>query len=233
VQTFDDPNLQAALKRTLGRETAPPGLRERVLYALDESESSSRRAWFTFRGQQKFGAIAAAAAVILLVVGYAVYQGMHPGGGGKQIVMKLPKPFAEAMVAGHDSAVASADFPAPNTDPNALAQQLQTQVGVKPMVSLPADSGWTLKGAKVATLNNVATAQAVFSKGNAKISVYSVPARAVYSPVDGATYDQVTDRHPIAGFVRKTTMYCIVGDAGASIDELKQLTTRLEQETKG
>src|SRR6476620_1363240 len=80
VQTFDDPNLKAALKRTLGNETAPAGLRERVLYALDESESASRKAWFTFRGQQKFGIVAVAAAVILLVVGYSVYHGMYGTG---------------------------------------------------------------------------------------------------------------------------------------------------------
>src|SRR5690242_9636300 len=144
---------------------APAGLRERVMYALDESESSSRNAFFTFRGQ-KMGVVAAAAAVILLVVGYAVFQGMHGAGGGNKLVAILPKPFAEAMAAGHDSAVASAEFSTPtNPDPKALAQQLQSQVGVKPVVSLPADSGWTLRGAKVATLNNVPTAQAVFSKG--------------------------------------------------------------------
>lgn len=229
MQTFDDPNLKAAIKRTLGGETAPAGLRERVLYALDESDSSSRRAFFTFRGQ-KMGVVAAAAAVILLVVGYAVFQGMHSGGGGK-LVAVLPKPFAEAMAAGHDSA--SVEFATASTaDPTALAQQLQSQVGVKPLLTVPTASGWTLRGAKVATLNNVATAQAVFSKGDAKISIYSVPGKAVYSPQDGATYDQVTDRHPIAGFVRKSTMYCIVGDAGSSLEELKKLTDALDQSTK-
>jgi hypothetical protein len=43
----------------------------------------------------------------------------------------------------------------------------------------------------------------------------------------------VTDRHPIAGFVRKSTMYCVVGDAGASLDDLKKLATALDQATKG
>jgi hypothetical protein len=233
VETFDDPNFKAALKRTLGAETAPAGLRQRVLSALDESEASGRNAWLTFRGQ-KMGLMAIAAALVLLVVGYAVFRGMNGSGGNdrdKQVAMKLFKPFAVAMAAGHDNA--STEFATTsNPDANALAQQLQSQVDVKPVVSLPGDSGWRLRGAKVATLNNVSTAQAVFSKGDSKISVFSLPAKATYTTQDGAKYELMENRHPIAGFVRKSAMYCVVGDAGASLDDLKKLADALEQATK-
>src|SRR5215213_11288087 len=35
VQPFDDPKLKAALRRSFGAETAPAGLRQRVVAALD------------------------------------------------------------------------------------------------------------------------------------------------------------------------------------------------------
>ena len=39
--SFDDPSLRSALRKHLGKETAPASLRARVLVALDEADESA------------------------------------------------------------------------------------------------------------------------------------------------------------------------------------------------
>jgi hypothetical protein len=231
--TFDDPSFRKALRTQLGKESAPPSLRARVLVALDEAEGSTpaslpittRRPLF----RRPLVGLALAAS-ILIVIGIGVTIMLQSGGTLNRPVATLPKPFLEAMAQQHDTCETSDRHQAANQDLAATTKQLRDELGFQPLVT--AIEGWQIQGANVCPIDTVKAAHVLYTRGDQSISLFSFPGRAVYTPQDGARYAVTIDNHPIAGFVKGTTVYCIVGKSAKddlTLTEVQAIVDSLEK----
>src|SRR5688572_10162712 len=118
--SFDDPELKAALKRSLGSEVAPAGLRARGERAM-AAEVGRAQVQRTLRPggwrNNPFVGLAAAA-MIILSIGLIYTNIMRDRDGPRG----LPQAMAIDMAAAHDRALANAalhDVAAPKGDLNA------------------------------------------------------------------------------------------------------------------
>src|SRR5262245_42533676 len=99
---FDDPELKAMLKRALGSEVAPAGLRQRITKAIEARERQQQAV--RLRWQKPVFRIAAAAVLLLgLGLAYTLIFSKERA---------APQWFAAAMVKTHDESPADAVLPA-------------------------------------------------------------------------------------------------------------------------
>ncbi|CAN5352638.1 hypothetical protein BH09PLA1_BH09PLA1_26090 [soil metagenome] len=234
---FDDPALCAALRKQLGRETAPPSLRARVLVALDEAEtapperSSAPPPRLFLRRPMVRLAIAASVLVVLAAGALIASRSNEPP---KRSVAVLPAAFAVAMAQQHDICRSSSDHLTPGEskdDLRLISKKFRDELGFPALVAM-LDDGWQFQGARICPIGDVRTAHLLFTRGDQSLSVFSIPGKAVYSPQDGATYHMTVDQHPIAGFVRGTTMYCLVGKSASgdlTLAQVQAITDALEK----
>lgn len=219
--SFDDPELKAALKRGLASEVAPAGLRARVERAMAAEAASpppkTLRPVGGWRNNPLVGL--AAAAMIILSIGLIYTNIMKDRDGPRG----LPQAMAIDMAAAHDRALANAalhDVAAPKGDLNAIRKELSGKLG-HPVLVASLGNDWEFQGARVASVGTTDAAQLIFkNKKNADtVSVFSVPGQAYYATEEGMEYEQDVDGHPLAGFVRKGIVHCIVGSKGSKLDE--------------
>lgn len=211
--TFEDPSFRKALRKQLGRETAPPALRARIVVALDDAQAAQpvnapRRNVLLTRPMVGL----ALAASVLIVIGIGVTIAMRSGSKSHPVAV-LPRPFAEAMAARHDSCGEDGSHRPSiggNDDLASIGKRLRDELGFPPLVTSVGDD-WKFQGAQVCRVDNVRTAHLLFTRGDQSLSIFSIPAKNVYSPPDGARYQLTINNHPIAGFVKGTTIYCVVG----------------------
>ncbi|MBC8107466.1 MAG: anti-sigma factor [Anaerolineae bacterium] len=237
--TFDDPSFRSALRKQLVGETAPASLRSRIVAALDEVDTNEAppRATIDRPSRSLFRRPLvglAMAASILIVIGIGTFIALRSNAPAPRPVAVLPKPFAEAMAHQHDVCSDSNDHQTPGppkTDLRLISKKLQEELGFQPLVTM-LDDGWQFAGERICPIGDVRTAHLLFKRGEQSLSIFSIPGKAVYSPQDGAQYQVTVDQHPIAGFVRGTTMYCVVGKSAKgdlTLADMKKISDDLEK----
>ena len=240
--TFDDPSFRSALRKQLGSERAPASLRSRIVAALDEVDTAAPTSSATSPAVDRPSSIKlsrrplvglALAASILIVIGIGTFIALKSGAPAPRPIAIIPTPFAEAMAHQHDVCQNNAEHflsGQPKDDLRLISKQLRDELGFPALVAT-IDDGWKFEGARICSVNEVRTAHLLFTRDGQSLSIFSIPAKAVYSPVDGAQYEMTVDQHPIAGFVRGTTMYCAVGKAtknDLTLAQLKKIIDDLE-----
>lgn len=169
----------------------------------------------------------AAAAVLVLglgSMGYQIYLANRAPTYTAQYV--VPPSLYKGMTQTHDERVAGSAMPADTATDLASAKGLSDTVKRPVFVAQLTSNGWAFAGGGVRDVGPHSAAQLFFTKGKASISVFSLPASAVPQAKDDVTYDTVFNGHPIAGFVHKGGLYCIVGsstDDSLKVDEVKAL----------
>ena len=238
VQPFDDPALQVALQRSLGRPSAPPALRERILTATRAQSGKSTAAPIEHKPIRMFRQSPlyklAMAAVVLICVGVAavmVYINTRPP--TYDLAYDFPKKLYTDMLATHD---ARAKSPAGDTVTNlAAATDLSKQLNQPVFVADLTRDGWAFAGGGVRNVGKYSAAQLFFTKGTAKISVFSLPRETVPKAPEGSHYDITWQGAPIAGFMGKGGLFCIVGnseDKSLDVNEVKRLLAEHESEIR-
>jgi len=243
VQSFDDPALKAALRRALDQEGAPGDLRDRIralaassppaaepvpyMRAARATEEATDAPIPMFRRGPVFKFAAAAVLVLGLVsLGYQVYLANRPPNYSAVAAYAIPPSLYKGMTQTHDERVAGSANPPDTTTDLTAAKGLSNTVKRPVFIAQLTAEGWKFQGGGVRDVGPHSAAQLFFTKGNASLSVFSLPASAVPQAKDDVPYDTVFNGHPIAGVVHKGGLYCIVGsstDDSLKLDEVKSL----------
>jgi hypothetical protein len=208
VQPFDDPALKAALQRSLGRESAPAALRERIkgMTAAAPAPLPEPKPIPLFRKSPLYR-LAVAAIVIIGFggLGYRIWQMNHP-------VYDPGVVFTSALYQEMlDAHLARKTNPSGDTVTIlAAATHLADSIGRPVFVADLTKDGWTFKGGAVRKVGSDQAAQLYFTKGKSAISVFSLPASVVPTARDGQSYDTVFSGAAIAGFTQGKGLFCIV-----------------------
>jgi hypothetical protein len=219
--SFDDPELKAALKRGLGAERAPAALRARVERAMAADAARPATTLRPARGWRNNPLVGLAAAAVLVLSIGLIYTNVMKDDDGR--LTELPREMAMDMAGAHDRALANPalhDVAAPKDDMTAIRKALSGKLG-HPVLVASLGNDWEFQGARVASIGRTDAAQLLFkNKKNADtVSVFSVPGQDYYATDEGMEYEQDIDGHPLAGFVRKGIVLCIVGSKGSKLDE--------------
>jgi hypothetical protein len=220
--SFDDPVLKAAVKRVAGAESAPAALWARVERALAaEATSPPVRTLRPARGWRSNPLVGLAAAAMLIIGIGLIYTNVMRTDDGR--LTELPQQMALDMAAAHDRALANAalhDIKAAKDDLPGIRGELKERLG-HPVLVASLGNDWDFQGARVAQVGTTDASELLFKnkKSGDTVSVFSVPGRAYYATEEGMEYEQVADGHPIAGFVKKGIVHCVVGSKGSKLDE--------------
>lgn len=209
---FDDPALKAALRRSLGMERAPASLMERIrASAAGEQE----RVIPLFRRPFFRQAIAAVLLVGLSVALVIVWRSNRKDPYAEAYA--IPNSLYKAMVNQHEERGAQVEKDA--VTQLASATQLAKQLGRGILAPDLTQDGWTFEGGAIRTWASGQVAQLYFSKGQARISVLSMPASVAASAKEGYTYQTTFSGTPIAGVVKEGGLHCLIGsDQGQSLN---------------
>jgi hypothetical protein len=218
IHPFDDPKLKAALRQALGREAAPADLRARVMALASSSKPAplaGARSDQPIPIRPRRGPLykLAVAAVLVLGFGSLAYQiwDMRRPPGGYQTDLAISDALFDAMVKTHNARVAAGGAAGDTVTALASAGDLGRQVGRPVWAADLTKDGWTFVGGAVRDVAKNPTGQLFFTKGNAAISVLSMPASAASDAIEGQKYERMFGGTPIAGFVKGKGLFCIVG----------------------
>ena len=221
----EDPTLKAALRDIFAAEDrdmpVPATLQRRISDALDDIDRQRKHPvhspWRL--GSKPLFKLALAASVLIVC---SVTLKLLVSGDNS---IKLPDQFAADMQSSHDALAKPAAATAA-LDLAATAKQLSSNVSYA--VAAPDfKDGWIPQAANVTRIDGMPTAQILYRRGGAAISLYTLPSTRLDYPADGATYAMTIQGHALAGIVRNGFMYCIIGDAGSSMDDVKHLLEKL------
>jgi hypothetical protein len=237
VQPFDDPALKVALGRALGRPSAPAALRQRILTAVREESGKSTGVEVEHKPIRMFRQSPlyklAMAAVVLICVGVAAFIVYKTNQPPTYDQYAFPKQLYTDMVVTHS---ARATSPAGDTVTTlASATDLSKQLDRPVFVADLTKDGWAFAGGAVRNVGSRSAAQLFFTKGKAKISVFSLPRDAVPDAPEGSHYDITWKDAAIAGFMGKGGLFCIVGnseDKSLDVNEVKRLLAEHEAEIR-
>jgi hypothetical protein len=205
-EDFDDPQLKGAIRGAMGRPSAPPALRARIAAALDAEDAAAPAGAKRVRNWRLYRYAAVAAVLLIgLSLGYVWY-------------FRTPQPaapdwFIDAMVSLNDdpAQVNDPQIAPPGADLKAVRETLSQKLK-HPVLAASPGEGWQFTGATVAEIRGTPAAHLMFKRGDDTLSVYSISAERMYmggSP-NGARYQLTKDGHPIAGFVYKGAVHCVV-----------------------
>jgi hypothetical protein len=227
VQSFNDPALKAALARSIPKERAPQGLRERIaaLTASQASQSAAtedappiklpifRQKWFRLAAAAVFAVAAVVTAVMInrqsdVVPGYEIANSVYKG-----------------MITTHEARKNDTATPDTVTTLASAGQQLSKQLGRGVWAPDLTKDGWTFHGGAVRPMGSTQVAQLYFTKGAESLSVLSLPSSLAKGAKDGSTYETTFSGTPIAGFLKKDGLFCIIrqGAAEPTTQDLKAL----------
>jgi hypothetical protein len=237
VSSFDDPALKSALQRSLPKERAPEGLRQRIAAMAAGASAETPTMRIAPQGSvgevpirnlrhswQKWGRLAAAAVFAIAAVVAAVMINRQSGAPapGYEIANSVFK----GMVNAHEARKAGTATPDTVTTLASAGATLSKTLGHGVLAADLTQDGWTFQGGAVRNVASFQAAQLFFTKGNASISVLSLPASAASSAKDGSSYEISFQGSPIAGYVKQGGLYCIVGqsaDNSLTIQDVKSL----------
>jgi hypothetical protein len=235
VQPFDDAGLKAALRRVVDpAEAAPAGLRERILArGITESDDAVDRPIKLPRHTPLLRRFAAAAIIVIGfgLLGYRIWDMNRPP--AYQAPYAISNSLYKAMIEAHEGWAKGGATTSDTVKSLAAAPSLSNVTGRATFVADLTRDGWTFQGGAVRNVGSHQAAQLFFTKNQAAISVFSLPASAAPEARDGMTYDVTVKGHPIAGFTRQGGLYCIVGgsaDGSLGGPEVKALLERHQGE---
>ncbi len=226
-ESFDDPELKAAVRRVWGGKPTPESVRRR----LEASTTGlARDSAMTIRPRYVW----AAAALVVIAVGLIALKlnGIVPVGPGPQAAAAaapLPATLASDLVARHDGCARAADHHMPGVardDFARIASDLKWRLGLPVMAGPIKEDQWTFAGASICPVGSFKSAHLMF-KGphHQAVSVFSLTGAALPSGVDGRAYEADRSGHPIAGFMHDGSFYCVVGSDPTGSLSLKEVRT--------
>jgi hypothetical protein len=215
----DDPALKGALRRALRVESAPAGLRERVVAMTAKPARTGFRRSMGYRL-----AVAAVLVIGFGGLGYRIWQ-MNRNPYDAKVV--LSDALYQNMIDAHNARMGQAaggDKISNVAEASSLVSEIKRPVFAADLTR----DGWTFQGGSVRNVGNDRAAQLFYTKGKASISVFSLPASAASGAQYAMDYEKVYNGSPIAGFTRSGGLYCIVGssaDGSLQVAEVKRLLT--------
>jgi hypothetical protein len=259
---FDDPGFKAAVRRTVGRETAPPSMRAKVQSLLaaeaaaaaasadaghangeaPATSSTSSPAASPPRGRRRFvidrtfWRTAAAAACLLLALGWMAYQireNVFPNSivdGRPTALPAIPASIALDMVRTHDACAKLEDHhKLKGDDLEALRTELSDGSKVTAtVVSLGGD--WKFRGAGICDVGGTKAAHLLFVRADEYASIFSMPASAECGYGTDA-YNESIEKHAVAGFRHGDALYCVVASntkREATRDDINPLLEKVQ-----
>jgi hypothetical protein len=243
-QSFDEPDMKAALRRNFCNEKAPAHLRERIGRSLSAessteafAESSAEtQAERTAPGAMRLNPTSAdPVGLPTLFPGFAIAASMMLVIGGVALVLSnstqpIPRGFEAAAIARHDGCCQAPDHHmpgVPKADFTMIGAYLRQQLNHPVLAADLAADHWTFSGAAICPVCGVPSAHLLFRNGQDSLSVFSLPASAIPSLADNQTYEGTTDDgHTIVARSLDGAIYCIVSRAPAgqiTSDSLDQL----------
>jgi len=215
---FDDPALKQAVRGAWGKVQAPAtfgsALRGKLAASpetIPEHSTHSTspipiQSGVTYGRPRMAFMPLAAAAVILLAVGaifWVVASNSAPD--------PFPGDWASELVARHDSCSSLPDHHyvvgvAPD-DIAGARNRLANQLGF-PVLSMSADNGWQFRGAGPCPVGPGPTAHFLYRRGDTTLSVFSLNVPTLSG--DTGELASEVNGHQLAGFVRGSTLYCVV-----------------------
>jgi hypothetical protein len=249
---LDDPTLKEAIRRAFpAAESAPPRLRQRVEAMLATGAVASiasaagrnghdagsglrrpSRAWWAGESPKKTAVVAA---LVLIAVGFMVFQIWDEFGGGAARPVyagttTLTDSFAASLVRAHDNCAKLPDHHlVPGTDPAAMKKQLTQTEGVN-VAAVDLAPAWQFKGAGICTVDGATkAAHLLYARGRDMISVFSMPAVSGCGRGGMEAYQKIVQNHRIAGIFANGAVYCIVGSSPQMDLTQKDLDLLLER----
>jgi len=230
LQNFDDPGLKKACCLAWAKECCTKALRDRVAQLIAEEAVTGPIKPPAAFWQRPFAGVAAAA-VVLLVSGVAIFQF---GGPGNTALAAIDPTLAANLVQTHDHCCHShgshqlANIPL--DDYTTLGQRLSQRLH-QPVISasLP-ESGWKFRGGAMCPVGGTPSAHLIFDQGVASVSVFSMP-RSVYDK--NTRYQTIVNNHPMAGFVDSRGAFCLVASDNSKLtpERLAALRDRMQAST--
>ncbi len=233
---FDEPALKAAIRRVSAEEIAPAGLRDQVARQIG-NEGGGKLAgtkvaggWLTAQRVK----MAVAASVALLAMGVAAYQVRELFFPPRVVQpysyhQDLPTEFAEAMVRAHDS---NAGMTTPTSAVSELTQvkeKLSRDIGIPVVMSADLGDGWMMNRSGETVVGKAKAAYVTYASKGQTVTVFSIPADAVYQAPEGAQYAQTVNGHGLSGFREGSGLYCVVASATAGAPTRDQLNALREK----
>jgi hypothetical protein len=251
LETFDDPALKAALKRSLGGEQCSQALRERCCCLCSGSSNWRFAAWGIVAGL-------AAAAVVVLTVAVPMFRPasaarlavdtrqpaptmgpvspVPPGSPVSPGSPSAPAALWADLVDTHERCVHSADHhrldKGAATDA-AIADAMRTRLSHAVLVARPTDPRWVFRGAAICRAGDTPCGHLVFSRGDQAISVFSLPSSAAPQLQGQPVQHILSNGHPIVAFVKDGALFCLVGSGPVgtiSTDDLDQMRQRMQND---
>jgi len=225
VQPFDDPALKAALRRSLGQETASAALRDRIKKLASENGPVPENKPIPMFRRSPLYRLAVAAILIIGFGGLAYQiwnsnQPYDPNGA-------FPPGLYQAMVDTHNQRKAATGGDTVTT--LASASSLGSQIKRSVFIADLSKDGWAFQGGAVRQVGSDQAAQLFFTKGKSTISVFSLPASAAPKAKEDESYETTVNGAMIAGFIKSKGLFCIVGtseDNSLSLDDVKGMLDR-------
>jgi hypothetical protein len=216
VQPFDDPALKAALRRSLGQESAPAALRDRIKAMAGQNAPVAQKTAPFSADQQKPIPLFRRSPLYRLAVAAVLVIGF--GGLAYQIWQMNKSPYDQTQVfssALYQSMLDThhARQNMTGTDPVTSmdsAASLSAQIGQPVFVADLTREGWTFKGGAVRKVGSDQAAELYFTKGKSAVSVFSLPASLVPNAKEGQSYEVLFGGAAIAGFTKGKGLFCIV-----------------------
>jgi len=232
LQPFDDPALKMALRRSLGKETAPVSLRDRIKKMAGENSSVSApeskpdpKPIPLFRRSPVYRF--AVAAVLIIGFGGLAYQiwQMKQKDDAYNRGTVFTASLYQNMIDTHEARKSATSADTITT--LAAVPSLSGQVPAHAVFAADlTKDGWTFQGAAARKVGSDQAAQLFFTKGKSSISVFSLPLSAAPDAKEGESYDTVYNGAAIAGFRSSGGIFCIVGTGEKGpldLTEVKQL----------
>ncbi len=218
--------LKTALKRALGRETAPRSLRARVAMTMGVTALKPAPIRHRFDIRQiltqpitpKVGA-AVAAAILLMATGLwltidRIQRSDHGSAARYVAPQPLPDSLAQSLLVAHQAA-ASRDrtWEQIGTSIEAARPALEQGLGGTPWLADLRAEGWTFAGARLTKIDQTQAAQVLYRKDGATLSVFSMRLPASCTTAGLAEYQGQLDGAALAGFSSQGWLYCLIGTA--------------------
>lgn len=237
--SFEDPGLKAAIRRTWGKETAPPALRARIAAAGAIRPRTAAPFVWRFR-QPLFGLAAAAMVVVAVTLVFRPWQqrrfdSSSPPSNSLPTAFGVPASLANDLVARHDFCSGEPDHHGiPSDDFDEIRRELHEALGF-PILSgsMP---GWDFHGASLCLVGKTKSGHLLFARKDGQfISLFSLPPQVVDAQGDEqgriGDYSQMAERHPLAGFHTMAGTYFVVGsspDGSLTLDDVRSMRDRLK-----
>lgn len=231
---FDDPRLKAAIRQAWGHERAPAELRSRIESLLTQETSANPARGDAIRVAPSFWrrTLIGIAAVLVVGVGLVAVQMSKRAGAA---TVTLPAELSANLVKTHDSCIRfhPTDHHLFETAPKDNYKLIAERMGAElkyPVIATAMGHDWDFHGAALCPVGNRRVAHLMYARGDAYVSVFSLPAAAFPNCPDHQCCDAAVNGHPVACFAESGAFYCVVASTGGKTPiDLPQIRAMRDQ----